>query len=497
MYPLKLKSLLMIVVATYLVALCQAEAQQYDLRADNLGARSRAVINDHRLEITGSDGQNAIYQRDKQFDSTDGQWLAYSGASQIVRWPLTSTGNLQIGRRVGGAIEYRKSQMQIFPTAELSLNNASVLPTSPNNSNRIGLAKPQGRQESITWFEGLLNNQDNLSPQFMRLASVDSNGSPWLMARSQGLGLQSVRGPLQGQDDWWIAPVGSFVRLQTNHLGIAYALSAQPSGMVTLAPLTQDAHQLWRVLPANSGAGQFVFENVQLAGRGLALTPSGPVLQPLAVIANQGWLPIIVPQPVGWEPVWRSVNREVRPNPPLPPAQLELANSHRFALFILLADNRRLNSVEQIRIEPQSSTIVSVDRDPGATIFETYELRSPSGIWKRDQSVTPIPATSYYDVSVYEEHLQSIAIDRTGKSPNMIEDVNYVPKSVGWLKLPANLPDAGRIAIYEQASAAKNPGAVRRLDPRSFDKGPNTGSSSLSPLEQLLQELAPPSRKSF
>ena len=114
MYPLKLKSLLMIVVATYLVALCQAEAQQYDLRADNLGARSRAVINDHRLEITGSDGQNAIYQRDKQFDSTDGQWLAYSGASQIVRWPLTSTGNLQIGRRVEAPLNTAKARCKFF-----------------------------------------------------------------------------------------------------------------------------------------------------------------------------------------------------------------------------------------------------------------------------------------------------------------------------------------------------------------------------------------------
>jgi len=141
--------------------------------------------------------------------------------------------------------------------------------------------------------------------------------------------------------------------------------------------------------------------------------------------------------------------------------------------------------VQRIRLEPAGQVTVPFDRDAGATLVETYEIRGPSGVWDRQQYVTEIPPAAIYDLSVYEEILQSIAIDRTGTSPNPVEDVNYQPKSVGWLPLPAGtgLPDTGQIDVFAEAQAAKNPGAVRRMNPQSLEK-PSRGAD---PLESILE----------
>ncbi len=119
--------------------------------------------------------------------------------------------------------------------------------------------------------------------------------------------------------------------------------------------------------------------------------------------------------------MWRTVNHEVRANAPLPPAQIELVNSHSAARADL--DRRPTGSagLGEVRIEPNSRVLATFDRDAGATVVETYELRSPSGVWDRQQFVTQIPPTPIYDLSVYEEFLQSIAIDRTGTSPNQLK----------------------------------------------------------------------------
>ena len=115
-------------------------------------------------------------------------------------------------------------------------------------------------------------------------------------------------------------------------------------------------------------------------------------------------------------------------------------------------------------------------------------------MWDRQELITAIPPSAFYDLSVYEEHLQSIAIDRTGKSPNPIEDVNYVPKSIGWLPLPAGpeLPPHGQLDVHLRAKLANNAGAVRRIDPKQFDDPVEP-----RPLESILDKLQSAPRKSF
>jgi hypothetical protein len=262
-----------------------------------------------------------------------------------------------------------------------------------------------------------------------------------------------------------------------------------------LQPLAQDARQLWRVVGAGRVANRYVFESVHYPGACLTRVGGGGLgLQPISFAATQFWLPFAAPAVVGVQPFWRSMTQEIVANPPLPPARLELFNSHKYALVVLLGDSRQGGLVQQLRIEPNSSQTINLERDAGATLVESFQIRSRLGLWEQQQFVTTVPPTAAYDLSVYEEHLQSIAIDRTGKSPNPIEDVNYIPKSVGWVPLPAgqNLPENGRLDLYARALAAKNPGAVRRLDPQQFDEAPRT-----NPVEAILEEFQSVPRRSF
>jgi hypothetical protein len=111
------------------------------------------------------------------------------------------------------------------------------------------------------------------------------------------------------------------------------------------------------------------------------------------------------------------------------------------------------------------------------------------GNWNQQQYNTPIPPTVLYDISVYEEFLQSIAIDRTGKSPNPIEDVNYQPRSIGFFLVPPGdeLPEVAEIDAYRIAEDSQNPGAVRRLNPRDLQK--NNATPSADPLRELLNKF--------
>ncbi len=292
--------------------------------------------------------------------------------------------------------------------------------------------------------------------------------------------------------DWYVVPAGrGYVRVQQSIGGAWFALSAQQRNLL-IEPIGQTASQLWRVMSSNIGSGYWL-ESAVTPGYVLSGASTGSVsLLPINGSYTQLWYPQPVVIGPGFEPLWKTVSHDVRPNPPLAPAQIDIINSHKNALHILIGD-KRTSRPQKISIPPGSKVTVPFDRDAGATVVETYEIRGPSGVWDRQQFVTPIPPAPIYDLSVYEEFLQSIAIDRTGTSPNPIEDVNYQPKSVGWLPLPPGraLPDFGQIDAFNDAKAAGNPGAVRRFDPKSLEK-PAQGQD---PLESILQSVSPPRQK--
>ena len=493
--------------------------EQFELVAPQRGASSKATITAAELRVEGADGRVTLYAREPRFDSTGGEWIGFfsRNANQVLRWPSINSGNMQIGAINGGNVQYRYSQMSIrslgplperivdrpvlppalAPTKTPGLPPATLL--DEGNSQRgasshiTETASDLGRVGNLStsdFFGQLLAGTDErnpISPRSLRIATYDGRSAPALLTRGAGFELGSTNNVGQASD-WWIAPTGAgMVRVQTYDRGRVYAVSAQTSERVTLMPVTQDPRQLWRVTGAGRADHRYVLENVQYPGFCLANIAGGHVaVQPINFLPTQLWVPLIPPPAPSFQPFYRTASQEVHANPQLPPAQLELFNSHRYALTLLLGDKRASAAVQMIRIPPGSSQIVSLDRDAGSTVIETVELLNSLGVWERQQFVTAIPPSAFYDLSVYEEHLQSIAIDRTGKSPNQIEDMNFVPKSVGWIPLPAGagLPADSRLDVYPRAQASNNPGAVRRLDPRQFDDPPRA-----NPLESILQEL--------
>ncbi len=485
----------------------QATAQdRFRLVAPRENIVSDARISDRELAITDARGQVTIYLRQPQFDSRDGQWLGFfdNGTRQVIRWPVSNTGNMQIGEVAGATVNYRTSRMMIEPVGRIA--NRPILP-SPNPNiplpgNPIpgfavpGNALPGNPLAGLTpdpLFSAVLQNQRAQS-QMIQLANIDNRGIPSYLVHDRFSSV-TVNHRLNAGDSeshWWIVPAGyQTVRVQHYDNGRMFALTANRGNQVSLAPLNQDPRQLWHINTLSVAGGQFILESVGQPGMCLSHVVGQPQLQPIHFGPGQLWIPVTAPLAPNYEPFWRTVQQEIIANPPLPPAQLTLTHSHRHAVFVLLADQRQPGKVQQIRIEPNQTATVTLERDAGATLVESYEVRSASGLWDRQQITTTIPPQALYDISVYEEFLQSIAIDRTGKSPNMIEDVNYMPKSVGWFAVPAGaqLPQASTMDVLAQAKSANNPGAVRPMDKSQFEK------PKADPLEKILDDVKVPTRR--
>jgi hypothetical protein len=493
------------------IVMCQksgeAQEQQFELVAPHLRVASTASLTPRQLVVTNSQGVATHYERQPRLDSPDGLWLAYasSTANQVVRWPMSGAGNMQIGEVHAGTVSYRQSQMVIQPIAGVPARIVERPALPPLTASQPGeilppeqLAPPvdpAAESQASQYFQELATRGDRmLDAELLWLATQDGRGGQsWLQSNEAELSVDRNQ-----PSGWWIAPTsGGFARLQTSRQGRVFAISSRADGTVAMQPLAQDARQLWRVIGDGRLSGGFMLENGFHPGTCLTRTPAGGlVIQAIRFLPQQTWFPFTTVSLAVAQPFWRSSQRELHVNAPLPPAQLELINSHRQALLVLLADRRPGHAVQEIRLEPNSSQTVALDRDSGATLVETYEIRNPIGTWESRQLVTAVPSAAYYDLSVYEEHLQSIAIDATGKSPNPIEDINYVPKSVGWLPLPAGteLPARGELDVYPLAKSANNPGAVLRLDPHRLDVGT---AASQDPLENILDRIQSVPRRKF
>lgn len=514
--------LLGLLVVCVLAAFAQTcVAQDYLLQATQLGMKSSARMTGTSLEIRTDTGSTTVYARDAHYDSADGLWIGYfsRSANQVLRWPASNSGSMQIGTPGRTSVVYRTSQMTIVPahsqptqgqvgaTGTLPprvANRPPVPPISPNP----GMPTPAGTiisSPQLAQAGGVLanlaasklftlvaNNMRRSDSQMLRLASYDTSGNPWLMSRS-GSSLRTISRAASTGTDWWVSPVGQgYVRVQAYDRGRLNAIGVNRSGRLSLQPLSQDPRQLWRVSPA-AIQNRFHLQNVGVAGQALGHVGGQLVIQPINYGPTQMWSPYAAPVVPSFQPFFRSVSTEVVANTQLPPAQLTLQNTHRNALIVLLADSRKGDTYEKIRIEPNESETISIDRDAGATLVETVEVRTLNGLWDSQRYVTAIPPQAFYDLSVYEEHLQSIAIDATGKSPNPIEDVNYMPKSIGWLPVPAGpeLPSAMTLDTYRRAKDARNPGGVRKMKMSEFEPEPKR------PLEDILEKYRSVPRRKF
>ncbi len=470
---------------------------EFVLSAPQLNRTSRAWLSDQELRVVDQSGQETVYRRWPADDSADGLYVAYinNAAGQVIRWPVAHNGAMQIGTRVGGTTQFRASQMQVSPVGQLpngnGRNNGLVLP--PNamanqaNLNNNLQAHGVGANNHSDLFQNVWQRKE-AKPELVRLATLDNRNTTQYLSLGPNNRVSLAASALPAQSDWFVVPASNgYVRIQ-QQVGNNWNALAANSKSLLVQTVSSSPSQLWRVIPASNNMRGYWLENAVMPGYCLSGSSGSLALLPLGVGPSQLWLPAPAPIAVGYEPFWKTVRHDVQPNPPLPPAQIDMVNSHNNAIVLLISD-RRTTGARQVRIEPASRVTIPFDRDSGSTLIETYEIRSPSGLWDQQRFVTQIPAAPIYDVSVYEEFLQSIAIDRTGTSPNPIEDVNYQPKSVGWLPIPAGegLPARGQFDAFAEAKAANNPGAVRRFDPKSLEKK----STQPDPLESRLNEFAP------
>lgn len=293
---------------------------------------------------------------------------------------------------------------------------------------------------------------------------------------------------------WVLGPVGrDTYRLQLFEAGQLWSLSASgPAGGAVLVPSARDPRQLWRVIPSLSMNGAARLESVAYPSRSLAGARDSIVtLERNSGGPAQNWLLQTKPLPPRLViPTVRIAEHAIRPAPPLEPVTARLVNSHQNELWVLIRDfggglNLDGAAGRPLRIRPGEAIDLEIKRDSGATLVETYEVVSPLGEIYREEFVTSLPPAPLYDIAVYERFLQSIAIDRTGKSPNPIEDINYQPKSLGSFPIPPGERfTGGALDVYRLAKAADNAGGVPHLVPDS----PQPLESARDPLQKALEE---------
>jgi hypothetical protein len=462
----------------------------YQLSASGVAQPSMAVRQSSGLLIRDPLGNETLYRREERFDEGS-DWLGYFSkeARQALQWPRSNQGPMRIGTMQGDQPwRFHFSRMAIQPSNHsrvANLPNPSTIPTL-ENSVAENLILPSSDVSNVQPLVPL-NLNLNQAPIPVHFGMGEANRRRYLSRGSNG-GLTLVPQSSIGTRNWNIVPLANgLARIQYIDNGTVLALGCQNnSSPLDLYALADRADQLWRINPYPSANGCYALESLQYPGQALTFHQNQFMLAPIAYSPMQQWWPTAPVMP-SIQPVYRSVQQQTIPNPPLGSASVQFANKHSETLIVLLHDLRPGSVAKKLRIPAHGHELVELDRDSGATLIETFEVRSQYGNWDRREFRTPIPPASLYDVSVYEEFLQSIAIDRTGTSPNPIEDVNYQPRSVGLFAIPpgGSLPRQATLDVYGLGVAARNSGAVRRLSPQDY----NQKSPASDPLREILREF--------
>jgi hypothetical protein len=488
-----------LIIACETYAPCIAQ-EFFTLKVPGTPTESSARISAEELVVRDNSGQTTLYSRLRRYDTPDGQFIGYGSrqAQRVILWPTSNQGNMRIGTLRNGQIEFAPSQMAVFAIDPAS---ASKFPQGVwNPSNPAGRNSPGNNPWNPTDAAA-----GDVSKTVL-LSAGDAANRLFMQANRQGQ-LQLVPNAPQvndAQGAWMITPVGGdMVRIQQSvgNQWLALSADSQQGGNFGNGVLAQRGHrsqvrlmginnsiaQCWRLQQFNGG---YCFESVLVPGCGLTCVPNnGLWLQPILYSPWQIWWPqqptFALPQPG-----YRVVSEQVIPNASLPPVSLRIANTHSDALMVLLADRRNPAAAKKLRIPQGGSETVELQRDSGSTILQTVEWLDGFGNWDRREIQIPVPPVVLYDVSVYEEFIQSIAIDATGKSPNVIEDINYQPRSVGFLLLPPGdqLQDNSVIDVYRAAADSQNPGAVRRLAPSDYNRS-SSQAAPKDPLKDLLEQI--------
>jgi hypothetical protein len=310
---------------------------------------------------------------------------------------------------------------------------------------------------------------------YFRLSTREGEGSGLSLEATGTRGATGTTVSLQPTADvptqvFRVVPVGEGLARIQGLLGdgsIGAATANRADGPIRLTRQVGVVDELWRIIPVDADPGAVWCESVAFPGRFASHDNRGRVgLLPFQGAASQAW--VFLPTG-GFAPAFPAMatqGQQIQLNPPLEPVEITLTNSHSNTLIVLFADRRPGGTVEKFEIPAGGAQPIIIERDSGATLLETYDQTDPFGNIQRQEFATAIPPAVLYDISVYELWLQSIAIDRTGKSPNPIEDVNYQPKSIGFFLIPpGDQPLEGNLDVFTIARRAENPGGVRPMAP--------------------------------
>jgi len=507
---------------------------------NSIGSQNQSIasISDEQLIVQDAAGGVTTYTRLRRYDTPDGQFVGYGSreAQRVIQWPTANRGAMKIGTLQNGQIEFAPSRMEVYATdsnvgqglvGRSPSEQPMVFDEGRGNSLAPGISSAEyssagnssAGNSSAGYSSMLLATGEPNSRSFLRSnwssAGVASGSGVGVGGGVIGGGVQFVSQANDPQAAWMITPVGGdMVRVQQAVGNQWAALGVDPRDVqgfgngvlaqrgaraqIRFSAVNNSVAQLWRI--EQQFGGGYCFESVAIPGFGMTCIPNqGLWLQPLVYSPWQIWwaqqptFAVSMPQ-------YRISNEQIVPNPPLGPISLRIANTHSEAIVVLLADRRNPNAPRKLRIPAGGSEVLVLERDSGATINQTTEFVDGFGNLDRREYQIPVPPSVLYDVSVYEEFLQSIAIDRTGKSPNVIEDVNYQPRSVGFLLLPPGdqLQDNSVLDVYRAAADSRNPGAVRKLSPSDYNNSTSSKSSNgvpsntvpaSDPLNDLLRQL--------
>ncbi len=155
------------------------------------------------------------------------------------------------------------------------------------------------------------------------------------------------------------------------------------------------------------------------------------------------------------------------PNPPLPPARLKLVNDGRREVQVGIRDLQDSARNRSMRILPNSSADIELIRDTGGKRIEQFRIMGPFVSTRNREVVSEYEPPIRYELVIHEWAMQSVAIDRTGKSPNVIEDINFQGRGIGRFFLPpGSLLQSGVIGVYSAAVRQQNGGTVPPLVPQ-------------------------------
>ncbi len=169
---------------------------------------------------------------------------------------------------------------------------------------------------------------------------------------------------------------------------------------------------------------------------------------------------------------------------PLKPAKLALTNGGPRDVLVTVVDLNTGQPSEH-RIHPGQQVEIEAQRDQGGKRIARYQTVSPAGGSVVKEVVTKVPPKVRYEIVVHEWVMQSVAIDRTGKSPAVIEDVNYQGKGLGRFTLPpGDQLRSGTLDVYRAAIAANNRQSVVPITAQEKPIGDGS-----SPLERAVRDL--------